>query len=401
MSIGSIPARPQSATSETLARDADKRVQERVQQAEKNIQQAELEEHDRLQGVRDRYTKSIESETDRKSAALEQVRQEGYEAVLNERRKIQSEIARLRAEGEKQKEQLKTYYEDEQIRTTHAGEKKLRDERGRQQVEGEVQDRLARFVTEMTRTENIARQEQLKARQDERTNALAEQYDQEFQSRSNNYAQTSEQARTEFQKQFEHTTRTNQGVLHRIQSEAARELEGMRADFASRLDAYSTRAKDPFYRLVELGGALSETNDAFVFRASVPSHEQDGISVSLRGNTLVIQGKRRSSEKIESAPGREVSTASYQTYMETHPLTHPVEARALTKSFSGDELTVVIPKKAKDLDYRAYQRKPKEIAAERPKFPDQLPLAQSPGPQANTSDGKTSLGSPPGTQPLS
>jgi HSP20 family molecular chaperone IbpA len=401
MSVGAIPPRPHSAMTESVVRDAEKRAQERIQAADDNVRKAEIEESDRVEDLRDRYSKSIENENDRKSAQLEQVRQEGYEAILNERRKQQSEVARIRAEGEKQKEQLKNYYEDEQIRTVHAGDKKLRDERGRQQVEGEIQDRNARFTTDLSRSETLARQEQLKARQDERLGTIQTQYEQDFQNRTQNYATATEQSRTEFQKQFENTTKTNQEVLGRVQSEAARELEGMRADFASKLDAYSNRARDPFYRIVELGGSLSETRDAFVFRAYVPTHEQDGISVSVRGNQLVVQGKRKSDEKIEHAPGHLVSTSSFQTYMETHPLTFPVEARGLSKSFEGDELTVVIPKKTSDLEYRPHQRKPKEVTAERPNFPNNLPIAQSPGPKANSSEGTTSPGSPPGTQPLS
>lgn len=401
MSVGAIPPRPHSAMSESVVRDAEKRAQDRIQQAEDNVRRAEIEENDRIEDIRDRYTKSVENENDRKSAQLEQVRQEGYEAILNERRKQQSEVARIRAEGEKQKEQLKNYYEDEQIRTVHAGEKKLREERGRQQVEGEIEDRNARFATDMFRTESLARQEQLKARQDERLGSMQKQYEQDFQSRSQNYATANEQSRAEFQKQFEQTTQTSQEVLGRVQSEAARELESMRSEFAAKLDAYSNRARDPFYRIVELGGSLSETRDAFVFRASVPTHEQDGISVSVRGNQLVVTGKRKSDEKIELAPGHQVSTSSYQTYMETHPLTYPVEARGLSKSFEGDELTVVIPKKTSDLEYRPHQRKPKEVTAERPNFPNNLPLAQSPGPKANTAEGTTSPGSPPGSRPLS
>ena len=79
-----------------------------------------------------------------------------------------------------------------------------------------------------------------------------------------------------------------------------------------------------------------ESDDAYVLTATIPSHEQHSVQVSVRGDRLVVSGARRSDEKEDLGPGRSVTTSSYQNYSESFPLTMPVEARMLRREFDGD-----------------------------------------------------------------
>ncbi len=101
--------------------------------------------------------------------------------------------------------------------------------------------------------------------------------------------------------------------------------------------------------------------------------------MTVRGNQVVLTGTRRNEEKLEIGPGRSQTTNAFQTFLETFPMNWPVEAKLLSKSFEGDQLTVIIPKKAIDFEYRSPVKKSTAARArvERPKFPDNLPIAQA------------------------
>jgi HSP20 family protein len=164
--------------------------------------------------------------------------------------------------------------------------------------------------------------------------------------------------------------------LDRINRNTTEDIHRLQESTARKLDAYNDRLHDPFYQLVVTDAKLSENSDSYVLTATIPPHEQEQISINIRGNQLVLSGNRRSKEKIEDAPGRELSTSSFQTFSETFPLDMPVDSRALSRRFDGDQLTVTIPKR---LNYKPAPmheiKKAEPIRAERPKFPDNLTAA--------------------------
>ena len=69
--------------------------------------------------------------------------------------------------------------------------------------------------------------------------------------------------------------------------------------------------------------------------ATIPEHEQKHVPVSVKGNQLVLSGYRRNEEKLELEPGRSQGTNAFQSFLETFPITWPVDANKMTREFEG------------------------------------------------------------------
>jgi len=193
---------------------------------------------------------------------------------------------------------------------------------------------------------------------------------------------TEEKTRTEIENSNDHYQGVYEGAMKQstdaikdVNWRASREIENLKKDTALKLDAYTNQKSDPFYRMVNINAALQETDDNFVLTAQIPPHERDKININVRGNELVISGKRKSEEALETGPGRTLRTNAYQSFSETFPLGWPVDPKYMTREWAGDELTVRIPKRS---TYEAPRPK-KEVnraIVERPQFPKNLPTEE-------------------------
>jgi HSP20 family molecular chaperone IbpA len=186
--------------------------------------------------------------------------------------------------------------------------------------------------------------------------------------------QATENARAKFEDKYQSTLAEQNTNLGDLETRASHQLNDIRADTAEKLSAYSTRQKDPFYKMKDVEAKVYDTGDTFMLVATVPEHEQQHISVTIRGNQLALTGYRRNEEKMEIGPGRGKSTSSFQSFSESFPLSGPVDSKLLSKSFDGDKLIVTVPKKPEFTEVAVYDKKtPDKVKVERPQFPENLP----------------------------
>lgn len=178
---------------------------------------------------------------------------------------------------------------------------------------------------------------------------------------------------------FSAPAKTQEKRLDELNQLANEKLQKIRSDTSRKLDAYSSRQKDPFYQLVTLDSDLEETRDAYILKLNIPDYEQKHLSITVRGNQIVVSGSRRNEEKLEVEPGRQQSTASYQSYQETFPISWPVDSHALTRKIEGDTIVVTIPKKGTySAPVAARSARDVELArADRPHFPENIPHTEN------------------------
>ena len=199
---------------------------------------------------------------------------------------------------------------------------------------------------------------------------------QEYERMSANAHQAREQAKESFNSDLKSAVDQYNEDLQFVNAKANKELSSIRQDTAEKLAAYSSRQNDPFYKLMDTRADFFDAGDAFVLTATIPEHEQDHVTVSIKGDNLVLTGSRKNEETLELAPGRSQGTASYQSYYESYPLSWPVDGKRMIKFFDGDRLTVRIPKK-NEYVYKPKQAMPPEKArVERPRFPGNLPTVK-------------------------
>ena len=196
------------------------------------------------------------------------------------------------------------------------------------------------------------------------------------------YNDQTKRAVSSFKNKYENILNDRQAVINKLNTKTSANIEQLKKDYTDKLNSYSNRNSDPFYRMVDIGTSMSETDQAFKITASIPSHEQDSVFVNVTDNSVTIMGQRRTEETAEVGPGQKRTTSSFQSYSETLPISWPIEKQYVKREFDGDTLIVTLPKKSMDLTYKPAQPKAsavEQIAANRPVFPKNLPVP----PQAN------------------
>ncbi len=363
-----------SSTASAVA--AESETARRIEQSQAQLRDAARDADVQLTHAKEQSDQALASETDRSAQAIEDQRTRGYSELRDLKRRQEAELNRVKREGERDLQNTHNFYEDENQKALHEGERQLRDSLSRQALMNQTEDGSAKLQHTEAREMQRNRLEALKATQDSQFAELSEAQAKHLEQARATSLQSRENTDALFEKEYQNTVSTHQATLDRLNRDASRELNQLKTDTAQKLSAYSSRQNDPFYKLVDLGAALEEDDHGFVLRASIPEHERERLNVNVQGDRLILSGYRRNEEKLDLGPGRAQTTASYQAYTESFPLPWPVDARGMSKEFDGDQLVVRLPKKNEFSKAPTYQKAaPERAKAERPRFPGNLPGA--------------------------
>jgi len=326
---------------------------------------------------RDQFEKQQGIESARAEASLEDQRLKGYERIRDLQRAQNAEIARVRQEGEKKVDQIKNYYASESYNAERKGHDTLNQVQQQNTAELEYETKAGETTLNEVRANNthkIARYQEAKDSTVEQAQADARRNLDQIRENLQASNQTAEQ---HYLEAHENLNKEQNQTLNRLNSKAQESLDQIRENNSRKVAAYAERQKDPFYRLVKFNAELFDNGDEFVLRAQVPEYEQRSVALTLKGNsTLVLSGHRKSEEKMESAPGRRISTSAYQAFQESFDLGSPVDPRGIRKNFDGDIMTAWIPKVTAKKAAPVYQA---EVNADlkapkvtKPKFPEEI-----------------------------
>lgn len=366
-------------SSQARERNAEKDASSRISAAEQSVVDAQRQAAVRIDAIRDEYQRRTEKETDLTQNSIETEKRKGYEKVLETQRSQQAEINRIRREGEREVQTLQEHYKGAVFNTQRTGEKDLQELKLRQAHEMEFEKSNADHGVDSLRQSNLNRSQDLKEHQETQLQTLKQSYEKQFGDLKVNSDQSQKQALDHFQTQFQTTIDQYGKILNETGSKASQQLKALREDTARKLSAYGDRQSDPFYQMIRIPVSIDESNEAFTFRAKIPAHEQKNLSISVRGNELVITGQRKNEERLEVEPGHTVHTSSYQNYSESFPLNWPVHAKGISREFTDSEVIIKIPK-AQTYSYEPFKKKvaPERVKAEHPVFPENIPLPNAP-----------------------
>ncbi|MCM2322430.1 MAG: hypothetical protein NDJ90_04125 [Oligoflexia bacterium] len=348
----------------------------RAREAERRIAETQREEEVRLSHLRDTYDQQIAKENERGDHAVQTEKNNGYETLKNLQRAQQAELAKAKREGEAELARVQNHYKTSIERAEHRGQQQLDHTQRQTAQEYDYEKRAADFAMADIRKQNEQLHNQAKDLTDTKAQEIHETSQAERDRLETNALETTERSRQNFAREFQEQSEEQNQVLDDLRSRAGGKIKEIRQDTAAKLAAYSSRQKDPFYRMIELGATLEDEGDHYVLTATIPEHEQKHVNVSIKGDHIVLSGYRRNEEKLELSPGRTKGTATYQSFHESFPLEVPVEAKQLSRAFDGDELVARVPKKS-HAAYKQHQaKKPERARVESPSFPENLPLAK-------------------------
>jgi HSP20 family molecular chaperone IbpA len=364
------------------ARELENEASRRIQEAESRVREQQRASEAQIDALREDYSERMDVERSRQEGALIEERNEGQERISELKRKQREELSAVRREGEQQLEQVQKHYRDTTYRAFRDGEKNLKELQSKNALT------QSHELTQQTQLQEQARLNQgmqmtlLKDHHDQQIRDLNQTYQGELERMREKTGEATQLADESYTRTFKDLSQKQNQLLKQLDSRTARQLEALRNAHSERLAAYDTRAEDQFYRMKTLNASLEERDDSYIIRAQVPEHERKNLSVSVQGSTVTLTNQRRSQESTEAEAGRKTSTASYQIITESFPLVSPVDGRAVTREFDGDQFIVRIPKKTTYQPSRApagAKNKPgiDPLENSRPRFPENLPVDQN------------------------
>lgn len=360
------------AQAQNAAAKAEREAADRVTAAQKHVKEAAHEEEKQLEHVRDSYQQRTEAERARGEDYIESVRNRNYQSVSELRRQAEKDRHRLSTTAEKDLKETDRHYNEAKYRTVRKGESELKESTERNYKQLEHERLAANERLDVIKTDFEMQKRHIEADKRDTTASLAKQSQDNRKNLEEKTRTAVEASNEHYQAAFEGAVKQNKDAMADLNWRATRGAEEIRRDTSQKLDAFADQKSDPFYRMVNVDGRISEHSDQYIFTAKIPEHEQSRININIRGSELIISGKRKSEESLEIEPGRISRTNSYQSFSENFPLGFPVDPKNMTREFQGDTLVVRIPKKT---TYAA--EKPRKTAAravlERPNFPKDLP----------------------------
>lgn len=361
------------ARAEKRAMEAERSAQREIAHTQKQVQEARQSADQEIDKIKLSYDKQSEEESARLQAALEKQRNKGYEALRELKRNQSQEFSKARRDGEADLRKTESFLnaaiesaqsrkgrELEETRNEHARQLTYEKNHGNMAIE-ELKSQQ-NYLVAQTRERNEESIAQL--REDSRA-----QYDELQQSTT----EAIERANRHFEEKFETTVQDQAETIANLNNRASDQIREIRKETSHKLAGYASRQRDPFYKMVELDLKVEDTGEGYLLTARIPEHEQKNVSVSLKGNQLVVSGHRRNEEKLELRPGRTVGTNSYQSFHEAFPLPWPVDGKQLTRSFDGDQLIVTVPKKQMVYEAKVAQAPKTRAKVEKPRFPENIP----------------------------
>jgi HSP20 family molecular chaperone IbpA len=363
-----------ASPNERAAMEAQRDAGRQISAAEKQIEDAQRDAGTRIDQIRDTYEKRESDESIRGEEVVEKERLKGYEALRDLQRSQASEMTRVKNEGERDLSKLTTYYRDSIYGTERQGAEKLTALEKQQAHSLAYEQRTRESDVAQAQDQNLHLLEETKEANDLRLRQMQEAGKEQYDRIRTNTTTATEQAEQSFNANYAQRIAEQDQTLLSLNSRASEAIREVRRDTSEKLAAYSTRQRDPFYKLMDLDAKLHDDGDFYRLTATIPEHEQKHVSVSIKGDQMVLTGFRRNEEKLELEPGRTQGTNAFQSFLETFPIAWPVDANQLTRSFDGDQLSVSVPKK-KDMAYHSPEPKnpPARARMERPKFPENLP----------------------------
>ena len=371
--------RASSLAPEEEARNAEMKAQKRMAQAHEQVVVSQKDAERSIEGIRDEYARQSLAQATRTEEALEKERSQGYQAVSEMRKNYQKEMHRIMRDGDRQVADLKSHYQNAVYNAQSLGEQQLGELRNSNAIASDYEKRTYDNNMDFMKSAHSQMIDQTRSEHDEQYKQLDTQARDDLAKKRENVVKQSEISGQQFQERIEGLNKQHAEVVNSLYSRVKNDLDGIREDTMQKLSAYSSRQSDPFYKLVTPGAALRENSEEYILVATIPEHEQDKVSIAVRGDQLVLSGRRQNQDRLDVEPGHSVTTAAFQSFSESFPLDAQVDAKLLSKEFVGDKLIVRLPKKTRysgeGIKYKPY-KKPDIARESRPRFPENIPVGK-------------------------
>lgn len=383
MAVGGIDERQRALMKAQMA------ANEKIQEIGKAVKQAEKEGQEKVDYIRSNYQVQEEKVKSQHEQNVANEQQRGYEKIRDLRRKHGKKVAEMTRKNEQELQTLQDGHKKKMEELTHQQNLKTKEIATKNANEVVSKQKAHQFRMNLVKSSNDSLVQNVDQQGKQKIQKTAEISRNELEKMKKLYSDASEQSRKHFEKNFKNQLKNQTEALNRINQNANQNLNQLRSDYTRNLASYSDRTVDPFYQMVDLQASLTDQEDAYILSAAIPPHEKESITISVKGDEVMIAGHRRNrEEQVNPETGVVSQTASFQSFHQRFPIDWPVDERSISKEFEGNQLVVRIPKKGPYAKPKPFESEPERLLARKPVFPDNI----APDPKENP---KLSRGSRP------
>lgn len=362
-----------SSGPQARAAAAERDANRRIARAEQSVKETQAQVEARTEQMRDQFERQYANQSVRSAELLENERSKTYQAIGELKKNQNDQLKQSRKAGDDALEKTQAHYRGKVYKTERQGVEQLQELQSYQSRIEKAARQEGELAQNKIQTENEIQAARLRADGEQRAETLKTTYKAEVDRLQETTAAARQHAEARYNENYESTLTEGQKRIDELLDRTTGQLQQLRADTSAKLSAYANRARDPFYKIMDLSASLQDRGSQYVITARIPEHEQKHVSVSVKGDHVIISGYRSNQEKLDLGEGRTKSSAAHQTFTETLPLSHPVEPTQMTKEFRGDQLIVTVQKRP-TYGAKPQHRKPAldKPRVSRPQFPENL-----------------------------
>lgn len=346
--LGSLSGSPSSGRE---ASSAEREASKRIEAAGRSVRQAEEKAEESIEVIRTNLERQLATEKDRQSNALERQRVKGYEDLRTLQRQQQSELQRIKKDFDREITDVQDHDKWALHHQEKDGKERLTSAITQNNYEIEFQNRASKEEKELLTERQIHDiRLQLSAAEAQRE-ALHSSNEKEMKNLYENSVLQRQRAANRLDESYQSLVKGHEVEQQEMRSAARTKLDQLQKQNQVKLAHYAQKQVDPFYQAKDLGAQLRDRGEFYEVELTVPKHEQENISCSIKGNSILVSGNRRNEEKRDLGAGHTLGTSTFQSFHETFPLRAPVENEKLKKEFRGEKVLITVPKKDLRLEH--------------------------------------------------
>jgi HSP20 family molecular chaperone IbpA len=147
----------------------------------------------------------------------------------------------------------------------------------------------------------------------------------------------------EYHEKYRNNQRYYRESLKHSQENYLRALANQRKELAQKFELHESAEKDPFYRILDFGGVITEYPRAYVVEAEIPEHEMKNVDVRVQKDRISFAGTREFNDEVKTDNGK-LMTSRYQTVRQEFPLDRPIQEDKVIKTYEDGLLRVTVLK---------------------------------------------------------
>lgn len=314
------------------------------QQHREEVVDINSEHREKVQTLQDKHTRQLTQDRIKQKNSLEAQRTDArtkYQQAAAEQAKLEA--------SQRQEHRLRLQSKDQEFEKQHSEFEKTK----RQELEIQAESLQARQIDTRDRGEAAIKAQKEGYKDNfQKDQAYFEEYremqrdhfSKEIDAEGKHFQDQIRGREDRFQDNFNENEVRYQLILEEQRLKYEDAYEKAKYEHLDKMKKFETSAKDPFYRVQDLGAKLTAEGPFYQIAVPVPEHELKNFKVHVQPDRITVSGQRKFEDE-KKYEGEKLSTNSYQTVKQEFALPTPADKDLVRREYQDGILFVTAPKK--------------------------------------------------------